>query len=360
MEGEAALAARGVAICCATCGATFYVERIREHSAKYCSLHCRDSWRRVSKPCQVCGIEMSLKRSEADRRLFCSRKCMQAAWACTYCAKLRPEERRGDPFCSERCALGAELEAEFEATGNLRAVCGKCQRILPSDAFHKGKENRNGLSGRCKDCQREQYTRNKDAYRLRRFKYDAIGGKVIPFTPEQKAARFSMWGGRCWKCGIADATSEDHIKPISRGGWHCLSNLRPACFSCNAAKSGRWPLEGEWCRANFQHPNPRPGSDAELQTPRLPRTQHTCPQCGTTKEVTASWARNHTYCGRDCAKAARAQQFVDLTCGGCGKTFTVPLHSVRRRFCSYECAVPHRRLGGRRRAQPGTGQGSLF
>lgn len=61
----------------------------------------------------------------------------------------------------------------------------------------------------------------------------------IPYTPVQLAARFAMWGGMCWMCG-AIATDADHVKPLSKGGWDCLSNLRPACRSCNASKNARW------------------------------------------------------------------------------------------------------------------------
>ncbi len=34
----------------------------------------------------------------------------------------------------------------------------------------------------------------------------------------------------------------DHVKPIAKGGWHALANLRPACFRCNNQKSDKWPV----------------------------------------------------------------------------------------------------------------------
>lgn len=64
---------------------------------------------------------------------------------------------------------------------------------------------------------------------------------TIPFSVDQLAARMSMWGDRCWMCG-ATATAADHVKPLARGGSHCLANLRPACKPCNSAKKDRWPL----------------------------------------------------------------------------------------------------------------------
>lgn len=302
---------------------------------------------------------MSLKLSEASKRLFCSRKCMQTAWGCTFCALIRSADRRGQNYCSDRCALLHRLEQEGDETGARRAVCGRCQRILPADAFHKEKKNRNGLSNRCKDCTREKYERTKGRYRERRYRYQAAeGGKMLPFTEEQRAARFSMWGGRCWKCGIADATEEDHVKPISKAGWHCLANLRPVCHGCNASKQGRWPLAEEWRRANFKHPNPRAGNDAEERRPREPRVAFTCPVCGETKSMRACDARNRKTCSQECGNAQRTLPLVTLICTHCKGPFEVH-HSVRntRQYCSHRCFTDSTR-GVRRKVDPG--QPTLF
>jgi hypothetical protein len=317
-------------------------------------MKCRDAGRRVTKPCQVCDAPMSLKLSEAKRRLFCSRKCMQKAWGCAFCALIRPADRRDDAHCSERCALLHRLELEGDETGERRAICGHCQRILPADSFHKEKKNRNGLSNRCKECTREKYHQTKSRYRERRYIYNAAdGGKIIPFTDEQRAARFSMWGGRCWKCGIADATEEDHVKPISKAGWHCLANLRPVCHGCNASKQGRWPLTGDWQRVNFKHPAPRPGSDAEQRRPREPRVDFTCPVCGKTESIRACDARTRKTCSKDCGNKLRTLPLVTLTCEHCHKSFEVH-HSTRntRRFCSHRCATASTK-GFRREVDPG-------
>lgn len=62
----------------------------------------------------------------------------------------------------------------------------------------------------------------------------------IPYTVEQLIARLSMWSG-CWMCGCT-ANAIDHVKPLAKGGWDCLSNLRPICTPCNSRKSAKWPL----------------------------------------------------------------------------------------------------------------------
>ena len=369
-----------VAITCQQCETVFHVEEYRRDTAKFCSrvclglsrrspeepcptcakpvrrtpsdpdrqfcsIKCRDAGRRVTVVCQTCEAPMSIKLSESRKRLFCSRKCMQAAWGCGFCSLIRPAERRNLPYCSERCTLLARLEREGDETGERRAVCGRCQRILPAAAFTREEKNRNGLSNRCKECAHEDYLRTKHRFRERRYTYKAAeGGQIIPFTEEQRAARFSMRGGRCWKCGIADATEEDHVKPISKAGWHCLANLRPVCHSCNASKQALWPLEGEWSRANFKHPNPRAGSDAEDRRPRQPRVAFTCPVCEQTVMMRACDARTRKTCSQKCGNALRTLPLVTLTCTGCGDPFEVHHCTAKtRKFCSHRCATASRR-----------------
>lgn len=65
----------------------------------------------------------------------------------------------------------------------------------------------------------------------------------------------------CEYCGAPNARSVDHIRPISQGGNHRLSNLAAACMPCNLAKGGRTP--GQWKRARLTN---------GLPWPPLPRT----------------------------------------------------------------------------------------
>ncbi len=62
----------------------------------------------------------------------------------------------------------------------------------------------------------------------------------IHFTVDQLAARIRYWGERCWIC-YGPWDSVDHVKPLNKGGWHALANLRPICTPCNSRKSDRWP-----------------------------------------------------------------------------------------------------------------------
>lgn len=59
---------------------------------------------------------------------------------------------------------------------------------------------------------------------------------VHDLTPTQWAALVEAWAG-CAYCGAAEAAlQKDCLLPISRGGRYTLSNVVPACPSCNASK----------------------------------------------------------------------------------------------------------------------------
>ena len=61
---------------------------------------------------------------------------------------------------------------------------------------------------------------------------------VNDLTTAQWAAIRLAWGG-CAYCGSAEplALQRDCVLPLSRGGRYTLTNIVPACRSCNASKS---------------------------------------------------------------------------------------------------------------------------
>ncbi|MGW5519269.1 HNH endonuclease [Nocardia africana] len=93
---------------------------------------------------------------------------------------------------------------------------------------------------------RRQRRENPESTRISKHKYRSqVRSTHIPRTPEQWQAKFDYWGRRCWICKVdLDGVPYqiDHVKPINKGGMDCLSNLRPACGTCNRSKSDRWPF----------------------------------------------------------------------------------------------------------------------
>jgi 5-methylcytosine-specific restriction endonuclease McrA len=64
-------------------------------------------------------------------------------------------------------------------------------------------------------------------------------------TREQWLAIRLAWEGCCAYCGEhSDALQRDCVLPLSRGGRYTVTNVVPACRSCNASKSNievtRW------------------------------------------------------------------------------------------------------------------------
>lgn len=78
----------------------------------------------------------------------------------------------------------------------------------------------------------------------RRRRLARKAASIAPFTAEQLIERLSVFGFKCWICGV-DYEAVDHVKPIARGGCHSLANLRPICRSCNSKKNARWPFRAE-------------------------------------------------------------------------------------------------------------------
>jgi hypothetical protein len=62
---------------------------------------------------------------------------------------------------------------------------------------------------------------------------------IVPFTNRQLLDRVAYWGDGCYVCR-APWEAIDHVKPISKGGAHCLANLRPICGYHNNRKSDKW------------------------------------------------------------------------------------------------------------------------
>ena len=76
-------------------------------------------------------------------------------------------------------------------------------------------------------------TRTARASRKRRRRMRKVEHDL---TDEQWDALVGEWGG-CAYCGATGVPLQrDCIMPISRGGRYTLSNVAPACASCNASK----------------------------------------------------------------------------------------------------------------------------
>jgi 5-methylcytosine-specific restriction endonuclease McrA len=94
-----------------------------------------------------------------------------------------------------------------------------------------------------KDRARKWQQANPDKVRanVARRRARMFDGLAAFISVELLDAKWAYWGGCCWMCG-EEATTWDHVKPLSKGGRHLLANLRPACGPCNYRKHAKWPV----------------------------------------------------------------------------------------------------------------------
>ena len=82
---------------------------------------------------------------------------------------------------------------------------------------------------------------------MRRFYSRAMqarkrGCQVVLPTQDAVEGKVAYYGGKCYICG-GDWECFDHVKPISKGGPHMLSNIKPCCYRCNIEKHAKWPYD---------------------------------------------------------------------------------------------------------------------
>ena len=71
------------------------------------------------------------------------------------------------------------------------------------------------------------------------------GAPIVDFTSDQWAALKQQYDFRCAYCGERKELTQDHVVPLSQGGAHTMTNIVPACGSCNSRKSARTPAQAE-------------------------------------------------------------------------------------------------------------------
>jgi 5-methylcytosine-specific restriction endonuclease McrA len=78
----------------------------------------------------------------------------------------------------------------------------------------------------------------------RKRRAEKKGSLINDFTHKQWLEMQIAYNHRCAYCGkrCKGRLTQEHITPISKGGSHTLSNIVPACQSCNSKKATGPPL----------------------------------------------------------------------------------------------------------------------
>ena len=219
---------------CADCGALFDAP---SKLSKYCSNTCRNRVRerRRMMPCAVCGELMHRSRTSLPEGEAAHRKCRHPAAGV---------HGRASTYSRHGCRCDECRAAKTAVTSRWFRESGYFSR---PEVVERRRAERSTSERRTADKQRwSRYYRENREQLMVAAKVKEVrrkGAPTIPFTVAQLDDRLSMFSG-CWMCGCErDETFHvDHVKPLSKGGWHCLSNLRPACGPCNLSKGAKWPL----------------------------------------------------------------------------------------------------------------------
>lgn len=214
--------------------------------------------------CRACGAAQAKRYYAANRDVILADvKARQAL--------KRPE------LAEAARRLRARRKANGPTVDRAEKFCRGCRELLPIDAFAVDRCKADGRQSKCRPCgasaskrqklanpdrtlelrrdwartnpernrshKQRDYELHKDGYLRRSFerrvrKAQAPGAS----TPAATAARWAMWGGRCWLCR-EPATATDHVIALARGGSDWPANQRPICTPCNSRKRDRdWRL----------------------------------------------------------------------------------------------------------------------
>lgn len=166
--------------------------------------------------------------------------------------------------------------------------CSRCGETKKADEFYQRPEVHSGLTSWCRACMKASYAarypRERAIIQARAIEWNKTHQEkrretnrrwALKNVERQRANGINQqarrraahqdsdvtvewwesliegWEGRCAYCGVRPLKlTQDHVRPISRGGRHMKSNLLPACQPCNSSKHNR--LLSEWPRYQRQ------------------------------------------------------------------------------------------------------------
>lgn len=230
---------------CVICGKEF---EPRYKKAKCCSLACGKQLQKLHAEtvvqqyfaCIRCGALFKNQRNVNCFNKYCSRECYQDS-----------SQKSGPPFSRLQVTDCVECGKRFIHRPNVKTCSHECKRsqeakrpvVIPqrTPCCSCKSQMVRGINAICKVC------RITGAYGTQRKRAKRLG---VVYTDVTKTMVLKTYGTRCWLCKKAinlslsspdgRSFSFDHVVPVSLGGWHDLSNLRPAHLACNMKRSNHY------------------------------------------------------------------------------------------------------------------------
>jgi 5-methylcytosine-specific restriction endonuclease McrA len=130
------------------------------------------------------------------------------------------------------------------------AKCGTCGETKPLSEFHKHSARTTGTDYKCKSCKLsyQRTAKGRDVFRFSNAKRQAHKKQLpVSLSTQEWNAILEHYGHCCAYCGKpeseAGTLAQEHVYPLSRGGGYTVTNIVPACKTCNSRKRNRTPEE---------------------------------------------------------------------------------------------------------------------
>lgn len=204
----------------------------------YCSDHCRNTAAYYRDPEGRRQARREWMAQTAERRAA-ARLAAKPARTCDWCgSQLPPKAGSRRRFCDVACKNKFSVRRD-------RAERGEAYSRWVQENPEKARAWRTAYLPRQREAVRKRYRDNPAVFlnywHIRRARLAAAGGPGV--SREDWSRAKARTGGRCAYCGVVAPLTMDHVVPVSRGGWHAIGNILPACRSCNSSKSDRLLIE---------------------------------------------------------------------------------------------------------------------
>jgi 5-methylcytosine-specific restriction endonuclease McrA len=209
-----------------------------QKNRRYCSTRCYSAmvWQRDSEGRKRARREWWANTVE---KRAAERLAAKPERFCEWCKSPLPTEAQARrQFCDVTCKNRFSVRRD-------RAKRTEANRRWARENPERARAWRTAYLPRQREAVRKRYAEAPEVFlnykHLRRARMAAAGGPGVSRKDwGQVVARF---GGRCAYCDALAPLAMDHVVPISRGGWHAIGNVLPACRSCNSSKSDRLLIE---------------------------------------------------------------------------------------------------------------------
>jgi hypothetical protein len=213
----------------APCGKPFQVRayRVRDGSAKYCSIACRGLANRIERTLEEQrALEKKYRINTRDHVPIDERRARYRAWYHAHREERIASNRRykaehAEDIRAQQRAHKREVYRQDPMKfreKNLAYYVNNTEKVRQQTAAYQ----------RSHPEQVRAYQKNRRSKRQQ---------TVNDFTYEQWTEMLEFFKHRCAYCGKKPSKLEmEHMTPISKGGAHTASNIVPACRTCNAKK----------------------------------------------------------------------------------------------------------------------------